>query len=445
MIYLNRIINKLKATFSGDFAKGVLTISSGTVIAQSLGIVLSPIITRLYSPTEYGILTVFTAVLVFLSIGTLNYELGLPITKAVKKSINLVVLSILVLIFYTLFLFFILMFFGNDLLEIFDASSLAPYKYYLPVGVFFTGLFNIFRQWSFRIKNYKSISKANISQYAIGNSSKVVFGLLGFGSIGLVIGRILTKGFGFVTLFSTFLKDQKGFLKEINFSDIKWNFFRYKDFPLYRTPTVFIQRFGVQLPVLFMTSLYGVTVAGWYGLANTIVMLPMNIIGDSISDVFFGESASIGKNNPDRIQELSRKLLLRIIIIGFIPAFFMIIFVPSVFEIIFGSDWYVTGQYARILSFSMYMRMIFVPVSRIYEVFERQRTKLIINSFQLTAIAIGFFISWYFNLNSYFALIIYAIICSIFYVIDFYVAQTILKNKSKQIKSMERSNKLWEA
>jgi len=44
------------------FTTNVLKLVSGSVIAQALGILLVPIITRLYSPADFGVFQLFIAI-----------------------------------------------------------------------------------------------------------------------------------------------------------------------------------------------------------------------------------------------------------------------------------------------------------------------------------------------------------------------------------------------
>jgi len=47
------MINKLK--LKSEFAKNVLTLMTGTTIAQAIPIAISPILTRIYTPEDFGV------------------------------------------------------------------------------------------------------------------------------------------------------------------------------------------------------------------------------------------------------------------------------------------------------------------------------------------------------------------------------------------------------
>lgn len=424
---------KLKKILSSNFAKSVAFITGGTVIAQILGALFSPIITRIYTPEEYGILTVYTAVLGLIAvIGTLKYEMAIPICKDDERAVNVMTLSFIVLIIFSLSVTLLLFFWGEFFLSLLDAKILFDYRYLIPFGVFFIGSYNIFMQWAFRKKNFKAIARTKLSQSIVGNGTKIGLGLLGIGPIGLLLGQILKDGAGITTLSRSFVKEDKHLLKNIHKDDIIHNAKRYKNFPIFYAPDQLLNVAGLQLPVFFLTSLYGNQIVGLYGLANGIVNLPMSLIGNSIGDVFYGEVASIGRTNPYRIKELSLKLFKRLVIFGLIPLLALLFFGPFLFSFVFGSEWYEAGVYARILSFVVFARLIFTPISRVFTVYERQKTQLFLDLFRVILISLSFVIARFFSLNSYLYLILNSSSVILQYFIGFLLAQRILNQEIKK-------------
>ena len=91
---------KFKNLFKSNFAKSVAIISGGTAFAQVLNALFSPIITRIYNPNEYGVLTVYSSILgIIIVIASLKYELGIPIAEDDEKAVNVMALSFFILFF----------------------------------------------------------------------------------------------------------------------------------------------------------------------------------------------------------------------------------------------------------------------------------------------------------------------------------------------------------
>ena len=424
---------KLKKLFQSSFAKSVAMITGGTAIAQLLNALFSPIITRLYSPEEYGVLSVYTSILgLIVIIASLKYELSIPIAEDDEKAVNVMTLCFFVLIIFVLIVFLIFSFFGEPILTVLDANALLNYMYLIPIGVFLGGAYNILLQWAYRNKDFKSIANTKLAQSIIGNGVKVGLGFMQVGSIGLIIGQILHHGAGLGTLSRSFSKNNIHLVKKINKNNILWGAKRYKNFPIFSAPAQFLNTAGTQLPVFFITSLYGSQILGFYGLANSIVNLPMALIGISVGDVFYGEAASVGRSNPKRIKDLSNKLFKSLLLIGLIPLLILLFFGPFLFSFVFGSQWYEAGVYARILAFLVFARFIFTPISRIYAVFERQKEALLLDLFRVILVFASFITAKFLGLSSYGAVMLYSFAMSIVYLVTYLLAQRILNQEIKK-------------
>jgi len=426
---VKRIIN---IVFGSVFLKNVLLVMSGTAFVQVISGLVSPIITRIYAPEEYGILTIYTAVLGSITIvGSLKYEWGVAIAEDDDKAINILALSILVLVIFTFLVTSLLIFAGEEILALFEGKSLLRYKYFIPLGVLLTGLHNIFIQWAYREKNFQAIYKTKLSQSISQSIVKIGLGLIRIGPVGLILGSILGQSAGIATLAKPVIRKQLNLFEKLTKERIVWSAKRYKNFPLYSAPSQFFNSIGIHLPVFFLSALYGSGTIGFFGLANSIVSLPMNLIGRSVGDVFYSEAARIGRSEPQRLKELSLLLLKRLIFIGFIPFFVLILFGPFLFSIVFGERWYISGVYARILALLVFMRLLFTPISRIYSVFEKQKEALIIDLFRIILVILSFVICKLLSLNSYWAVSLYSLAMSIVYLVTFLYSQRILNLEIK--------------
>ena len=115
----------------------------GTVLAQAIGILVTPIVTRLYLPDDYGILTSFNSVIaILIIIASFDYHKAIPLAKNDKQAINLIFLSLLILISITLSLFLVLYFFVFVVFDNLNLNDLLNFKFYLPLALFFMGAYN---------------------------------------------------------------------------------------------------------------------------------------------------------------------------------------------------------------------------------------------------------------------------------------------------------------
>lgn len=424
------LINKLNNLLKNKFLRNVAMITSGTAFAQIIGIILLPILTRMYTPEDYGVLSVYTSVLLILGFfGSMNYELGIPIAKNDEKAISILYLSIIVLICLNVCLTFFMFLWGKEILGMLDGEFLVEYKYLIPVGLFFIGLYNILTQWAYRRKDYRSITKTKFTQAISQNLLSILIGVFGKGPVGLILGKIIGQSAGIYTLFTQLLKEDKSVLKKLEKKSIKWAAVRYIKFPLYTTPRRLLGDITIALPVIFMTSLYGPHAAGLFGLANSVVQMPMQLLGTSVSNVFYSESAALRHTDPAKIKELSNKLLKTLMLIGFIPVLVLALFGTFLFSLVFGDSWRVAGEYAGIISILVFTRLVFKPISNIFDIYEKQRSALILNIFRVVLVLIVFIVSSYFELSDYWFVGLYSVSMSIIYYVQYLLAQKILNDE----------------
>lgn len=433
-----KLISLLKEKIGNStFVKSVALIAGGTAFAQVLSVILSPIITRIYPPDQYGVLTTYTALLGLLSISSsLDYQNAIPIAEDDNIAFNLLTASMLILSAMSLVILILVMFLGEYFLQLFDSEILYTYKYFIPVGVFFTGIYNIVLQWGFRERNYQVITRTKINQSIASNFTKVILGLTKFGSIGLILGTIIGQSAGITSLSMPIMKKRK-LLSSIK--QIKYVMKRYKNFPFYSTPNNFISIAVGNFPALLLTSIFGTHATGLFGLANSITHLPMSLIGNSVSQVFYSEVANIGKSEPLKIKYIAKKLIKKIALIALIPFVVLLFFGPWLFSFVFGSEWYDAGIYSRILSFMIYFGFIVTPVGRILEIFERQKDSLLFNIIRLSSIIIIFIIVKELRLNSFQAVALYSITNSFLYIAMLIMIRKILNQEIERI-NKERNN-----
>lgn len=422
---LTFIRKKAKSLSNNNIAKSVLIISSGAMMTQALSFLFSPIITRIYPPEEYGVMSLFASTISILSVITsLKYEVALPIEKDEKKAKSLFVSCLIILSIFTLTLFLVIQIFGYNLFSLFQAERLFDYKFLLIVGVFFYGFREILMNWYYRKKDFKFISSSRVSQNLLGNSSKVLLGLLNFGVPGLLIGQVIKETFSVFPFFRKILKSENMFddfsIKK-SYQVIK----EYKNYPFYQTPSSFLNVVKNQLPV-FSLAFYGSSVVGLYGLANTVVKIPMTLLGNSVRNVFFAEAASIGKENPVGLKKLSNQIFNKLIIIGIFPLILLILFGPFLFTLIFGSNWTQAGQFSRLLALSVYANFVFSPASRVYQILDRQRVKLLIDIFGLLIVLGSFWIARILSPSPNLAILFYSISIFIYYLVIFIISKILV-------------------
>jgi O-antigen/teichoic acid export membrane protein len=184
------MIQRLKP--KSEFSRNVLTLMTGTTIAQAIPIAISPILTRIYTPEDFGVFALYIAITVIVSvIATGRYELAITLPKKDEDAVNIVALSIIITFFVSVLSFLVVFFLNAKITHLLKNQEISSWLYLVPLTVFFTGIYQSFNYWSNRKKQYKRLSISRVAQSGVTGTSNLTMGFLGFGSSGLILGGLI--------------------------------------------------------------------------------------------------------------------------------------------------------------------------------------------------------------------------------------------------------------
>ena len=405
---------KLKAN---TFYKNIAIVASGNITARLIAILLTPVITRIYSPADYGIYNIFMSVIgITGALATLRYSVTIPVADNEKLADNLLKLCFFITISLSILWLLIIVIFGNNISNHFGSLGLKSFLWLIPIVFFGKGIYEALNNWAIRYRNFKLITRTKLTQSVSSSIVKIGLGLLNIKPLGLLIGHIVSETAGIANIFSKLLKTRPQFFKEFSFPAIKSAAIRYKRFPLIQSWSQLLLSAGAQLPVLLLGFYYNAEIVGVFGLANTMIRLPMDLIGQSVSQVYFGEISKYGKDNPRKIYNLTISLLKRLLKVGIIPIALIAIFGPWIFSLVFGSEWYDAGLYARLLSVYALSAFLSAPVASVFNVYERMDLQLGLNIFRVSLVVLVFVICGYLELTPVCTIGVYSISLSFYFI-----------------------------
>jgi len=387
--------DKVANLFKSTFVKNVLIIATGAAGAQVIGLILSPIITRLYGPEAFGIMGTFTSLTrIIIPIAALTYPVAIVLPKSDINAKKLIKLSLYITTIVAIITAFLLMFFKNIVIQTFNLAEIASYIYLIPLVILFAGLGQVSQQWLIRTNQFAINAKTTFLQSLIINSSKVGIGFVYPFAAVLVVLQTVSEALKALLMFLFVRKSSY----KINDSSektlsLKQLAKKHRDFPMYRAPEEFFSTISQNLPILLLTSLFGAASAGFYSIGRTVLGLPSRLIGQAIGDVFYPRINEAAHNGED-LTKLIKKATYSLAGIGLIPFGIVVLFGPSLFSFVFGSGWEQAGEYARWISLLSYSTFINKPSVRSMPVLDAQRFHLIFTVFRLiirtAALIIGF-------------------------------------------------------
>ena len=143
------------------FYRNTFTLLKGSFLSQLLPLIISPFLTRLYSPAEFGVLAVFTSISTILgSIINGRYEQALVLVRTKNEAQLITALSLLISFIGSGVLFVIFYLAGPTLMQWLHISELDNWFYCIPLVVFSIGVYNTLNYYELRKKQFKSISNS---------------------------------------------------------------------------------------------------------------------------------------------------------------------------------------------------------------------------------------------------------------------------------------------
>lgn len=394
------------------FARGVSVLIGGTAGAQLLSVLAAPILTRLYSPDDFGMLAVFTALLTFFTvISAGRYELTIPLPDSEQDAADLTVLGFSLVLCTTIISAFIFIIWPQKIATIINTPQLANYLWIIPLGVFFLGSYQVFNKWAVRKKQFTVIAKTRIYQ-SVGTLA-IQLGGHSLGPLALMGGHATGQGIGASGLAYSALKRPE--LKKISWRNIKKQAYRYRDFPVFSTWTALFNTASLQFAPIMFIAMFGATVTGLYALTLRMLTLPSSLIGNAVGSVFLSEAPKAKREG--NLAELVTKLHSRLAMAGALPLVVLLLFGPSLFALVFGEEWRKAGVYSQWMAPWIYLQFQWSPLSTLTSVLELQKQALISQVLTFTCRFGGLIIVWALGFSSDTGILFFAVISAIVYIL----------------------------
>jgi lipopolysaccharide exporter len=402
------MIKKLKP--KSEFSKNVLTLMTGTTIAQAIPIAISPILTRIYTPEDFGLLALYMAIATIIAvIATGRYELAIMLPKKDSDAVSIVVLSILFSFAVSVVILVLIFFYNAELASLLGDNEIRYWLFLLPVTVFITGTYNALNYWVNRKKGYTDISKNKVLQSFTIVATQVSMGLNKMGVAGLIWAGLVGQISALIFFLRLSWKNDKKTLKKVSRIKVIALAKRYKDFPLINSWSGLLNTASVQAPIIVLASLFSSTVTGYFSLAQRILQIPMTLLGAAIGQVYF-EKATKLKANKSEIKRITLDTHKKLLIIGLLPTLIILLFGSELFAFIFGEPWRVAGEYAKLLSVWIFFVFVCSPLSHLMTIYEKHVESIIFNILLFTSRIGVLFIGWWLMQDAYQTIAIFGIV-----------------------------------
>ena len=368
------------------FAENVATLSIGTAVAQAVSLAAAPIITRLYTPAEIGVVGLFTSFLSVAAVATsLKYELGIISAADDVEAAQLTWASVMFCLPATLVctaLMFAAIHFGW---LGFDQLPLYAIWIFIPT-LALTGIYTALRYWSIRDQRFALVSGTFVAQHASRSVVQTGLGIASAGTGGLLLGEGVGRALSAAALLRREWKSVRRWRGQSSPGALREALRRHRELPQYSLVSSLIDTLAANLTIPLLIALYGAHAGGEYGLVLKVLSVPVALIASSVADAFHSRLAICTRETPDQALSLFLRTAAGLFLLALGPAAILAFGGEKLFGLVFGGQWATAGFLAAISVPWFVSQFVVAPISRVVFVLRGQESKLIYDIVLLVSI-----------------------------------------------------------
>jgi lipopolysaccharide exporter len=355
----------------GKFVKNVAVLATGTVFAQLIAMLAAPILSRLYTPEQFGGYGAFiTVVGLFSTIAAFSYEMAI-VKQAKEEQADHLFQTCIIISLTTSVIFFLL-------LQVFDRFTEMSFVKFIPIAMFLYAVNNAIYSLLNRYEMYTLLSKVQAFRSGVIVALQIICGYFGYTHYGLVVGILVSSLVICFYSYSQFLVSHK--IKSfVSKKALKKLIITNLDFARFGVPQNMMSYLSANSPVLIIGVYYNLTAVGAYFFAVKIVQIPANFLGAAVKRVFY-RKAEVLSSDPNSISELYNKMTLTMTAMITPVVLFWFIYAEKIFPLVFGDEWLTAAIFSKWLLIWFGAQFVMAPTRSLFLVFNIQKYLLIFDT-----------------------------------------------------------------
>lgn len=363
---LSQFWRSMKVLLENRVVRNISLATIGTAVSQGVLVAVLPLLTRLYDPTEFTLLAIYTSIMgLFVVIAAGRYNLAISLPNVDAEGLSLLLISLIVASAYSALLALLCWLFGQELLSIFSLTIFSPFLWIVPLGVFF-GAYNMsLEYWFARNRKFQFLAKTRIFRALVAVASQILIGIFAGWPAGLILGQLAFVATGAIIQVFELASNRSHHFIRHPAVDLKRLASKYSRFPLMSAPEAILNNVGVHVPVLIVAAAAGPE-AGFLIIAMRILAVPISLLGVSVQQVYLSEAPQ--KHRDGNLRGFTLKLQLALFRLGLLPLVVVGGLAPFLAESVFGTGWGPLGLIVLWMTPSYILQFIVSPVSVVLHV-----------------------------------------------------------------------------
>ncbi len=357
--------NLWRMASNSRFVRDVLLLSGGTGVAQLMSLAILPLLTRLYSPKDFGVLTLYISIVTLLSVFTsFNYELMIMLSRSHRSASQLVWLILAISTGAAGVALVIIALFRHKIAGLLGAPELAAWLYAVPALLVCASGYRALGYWKMRLGQFAVISRSMIAKSFAFAVIATLFAFIPFASqqgAGLILALIASEIVKTVVLIESVRKVDTEEFAPASRRRIGAVARRRGPMALTTSVSTGMSLIYDRVPDFLVSSFFGAATLGLYGMVERIVAAPSRLVSKAIGDVY-RQRASVQHRTQGRFDALTLKTIATTALISSVPFLLAVIHAPKIFSLLLGPQWESAGRYASILLVGEFFAFIITPI-----------------------------------------------------------------------------------
>lgn len=364
------------------FWRSLAIVAGGTAVGQALSIAASPLLSRLYGPSDFGLLSVYVSLTSIVGVvSSLAYHQAIPAPESEEDAANLTVLALTLTTLISVLAGVVVIFLRAPLERYFGIPGFGKYVALVPLGVFGLSTYEVLTQWAARRKAFGLIAKTSAQRSIVQVIVQVSGGVAKLGSASLVIGQLLSQWGGTVRLARGSWQESRAVFRAVSADSLRKTARKFRDFPKFTLPGLMLNAIDANAAPLLFAHFFGADITGYFALGHRLIAIPFQLVGSSAQKVFYPAAAAAkhGGTLARETDETFRRLLRLVLPIVTI----MTACAPELFTVVMGAKWREAGVYMQWLSLRACFTMLVFPLTPLIYVLNRQAAGTLFSGLQL--------------------------------------------------------------
>lgn len=416
--YISSYVKDALSSSKGSrFRQNFVKVVKANFLAQVLSLLASPLLTRLYSPADYGTVALFSSLLsILLAFATLRFDWSVPNATSRTQAAALMVIGLLALTFVSITTFSVLWVFGSVWTFWQGFQALGSLLLLLPVALIGSGLHQLMQAWFVREANLTAVSRTKITQSVVGTGLNIAGGVFRLGAWGLIASSVVASWVGIGTL----LRHANGLragIHRISVTKVKANWLRFWRESFFSTLVAVINTASLSITPLLLAQFYSTTEVGWYAIMMRLVITPIGMFTSAISQSFWAEAASLVKTERTKLRTLYLRSSRIMVLLAF-PVVVFCLFGPLYTGVIFGKEWAGAGYVLAALSPLLFGQIVVSPLSHLI-VHHKQHWQFLWDSTRFALLLVALVIAGVVHLSISLTVLITSLVMLLMYAVLF--------------------------